>query len=56
VTTNTSRVLALGPSTGAFFILDSTAATPGLVLEVTTSTGGDLPSGAAAQVTIIRTR
>jgi len=55
-TTNATKSATLDASTGAFFILDSTAATPDLVLEVTTSTGGALPPGAAAQVTIIRTR
>ena len=55
-TTNMARTLTVNASTGAFFILDSTSATPDLVLQVTTGTGLPLPTGAAAQVTITRTR
>lgn len=55
-TTNFTRSVTVKASTGGFFILDSSGATPDLVLELTTNTGAAVPSGAEAQVTIIRTR
>jgi len=54
--TNISRTFTVNSSTGSFFVVRGGTTTPDAVFEVTTSTGADLPSSAAPQVTIIRTR
>ncbi len=54
-TTNQTSTFSVNASTGSYFILRTGSTAPDAVLEVSTSTGGALPAGASAQVTIIRT-
>ncbi len=54
--TNLSRTFTVNASTGGFFTVQGSSTTPDAVIEITTSTGADLPSSARAQVTVIRTR
>ncbi|MYA33717.1 MAG: hypothetical protein F4164_01555 [Gemmatimonadales bacterium] len=56
VSTNSSTEFTVNSSTGRYFSLVSSGATPGLVVEVMDPAGADLPDRAQAQVTVLRTR
>lgn len=55
-TTSSSRNFTVNASTGAFFHITGSQATPDAVIEVTTNSGADLEPEAVAQVTIVRIR
>ncbi len=56
VSTNSSTEFTVNSSTGRYFSLVSSGATPGLVVEVMDPAGANLPGRAQAQVTVLRTR
>ena len=56
VSTNSSTIFAVNSSTGRYFSLVSSGATPELVVEVMDPEGANLPGHAQAQVTVLRTR
>lgn len=56
VSTNSSTEFTVNSSTGRFFSLVSSGATPALVVEVMDPAGANLPGRARAQVTVLRTR
>jgi len=56
VSTNSSTEFTVNSSTGRYFSLVSSGATPALVVEVMDPAGANLPGGAQARVTVLRTR
>ncbi len=54
-TTNQASTFTVNGATGRYFVLRTGSTAPRAVLEVTTQVGANLPPGARAQVTIIRT-
>ncbi len=56
VSTNSSTEFTVNSSTGRYFSLVSSGATPGLIVEVMDPAGASLPGRAQTQVTVFRTR
>ncbi len=56
VSTNSSTEFTVNSSTGRYFSLVSSGATPAVVVEVMDPAGANLPGRARAQVTVLRTR
>ncbi len=56
VSTSSSTEFTVNSSTGRYFSLVSSGATPGLVVEVMDPAGANLPGRARAQVTVLRMR